>query len=240
MNRRNFISGLGSFVASLVSSAYAESRRSKVPPWGGWKEIPRIAVVSTDNDVRLPAVREAVDFWNHELSKLGSPFRLGTIEHIVGMIPLSDIYALRGALSGGILGRTDPIPLPDSVRRVRENVIVALSDAKFSDFSGFSTGWPAHRKALVVIRSNELYPFMLPGGARNVIAHEFGHVIGLGHNDDTTTLMCGGPAWCHFPYPNEGFFPLTKEEQTTLLEMYPPSWQDRPRKTDPPPGWVPG
>src|SRR6266852_1402818 len=66
---------------------------------GAWKEIPSITVVSTENDSRLPAVREAVGFWNATFSKLGSPFRLGAITHTVGMIPVGDLYALRGSFS---------------------------------------------------------------------------------------------------------------------------------------------
>jgi hypothetical protein len=40
-------------------------------------------VISTESDYRLPAIREAVHFWNAELSKLGSPFRLGSLVHVV-------------------------------------------------------------------------------------------------------------------------------------------------------------
>jgi hypothetical protein len=69
----------------------------------------------------------------------------------------------------------------------------------------------------------------------NAAAHEFGHAIGLAHNDDANTLMCGN-AQCGFEYSEE-FLPITAKEKTTLLEMYPPEWQPKPfRKwvTDPP------
>ena len=39
------------------------------------------------------------------------------------------------------------------------------------------------------IRGSSLSPMNLPNVARNVIAHELGHAIGLGHNADPTTLM---------------------------------------------------
>jgi hypothetical protein len=240
MNRRTLICGLG--LASLPSSSYAQSLRS-APSRRAWKEIPSIVVVSAENDSRLPAVREAVGFWNATFSKLGSPFRLGAITHTVGMIPVGDLYALRGSFSAKILSGTGPTALPDSVRRVDGSVIVALSDAKFFNFNAFTIGLPVHQKVLVAVQSNGVYPLTSPSGARNVIAHELGHVIGLDHDDDTTALMCGGSAWCHFSYPSEGFFPLTREEEAKLLEMYPPSWQpDLPKrwKADPPPGWIPG
>jgi len=227
MNRRTLICGLGSVIAGLPAASHAQWG-SNLPAWGAWKDIPSIIVVSPENDSRLSAVREAIDFWNTELSKLGTPFRLGAIMDIVGMIPAGDLYALRDASSAKILSRAGPPALPDSIRRVNGDVIVALSDAKFFNFNAFTVGWPAPQKVLVAIQSNRLYPLSLPGGARNVIAHELGHVIGLDNNDDATALMCGRPAPCHSAYPSEGFLPLTRMEEAKLLEMYPPSWRADP------------
>jgi hypothetical protein len=113
-------------------------------------------------------------------------------------------------------------------------VIIALSDG--DGFNPFTSPWPAVRKVLVAIPSFRTYSQPSPGLARNVVAHELGHAIGLGHNEDATSLMCSG-AWCHFDFPNAGFFPLTTAEKAKLLEMYPPHWQPVPSrrwKADPP------
>jgi Matrixin len=235
MNRRTLICAVGSLVAVLPASAYAQSLQSRVPSQWPWKDIPSIVVLSSEHDSRLPAVREAVDFWNAELSKLGSPFRLGAIRHVVETIPASDLYALRPDLNPlwAKESRRSASPV-DSIRRVNGDIIVALSDASLNSFT---LRWPSHPKVLVAIQRSRTYPLTLPKGAANVIAHELGHAIGLGHNNDEGTLMCG-TVWCRLAYPDEGFFPLTKQEEIRLLEMYPPSWQAEPSRTwkgDPPP-----
>ena len=234
MNRRTLICALGSLAAVLPASAYAQSLQSRVASQWPWKDIPSIVVVSSEDGSRLPAVREAVDFWNAELSKLGSPFRLGAIRHVVEMIPASDLYALRPDLNPlrAKESRRSDSPV-DSIRRVNGDIIVALSDASLNSFA---LRWPSHQKVLVAIQSSRTYPLTLPNGAANVIAHELGHAIGLGHNNDEGTLMCG-TVWCRLAFPDEGFFPLTKQEGTRLLEMYPPNWQPKPSRTwkgDPP------
>ena len=201
MNRRTLICGLGALATGLSSGVRAQSPRSNAPSREPWKEIPSITVVSAEDDSRLSAVREAVDFWNGEFSRLGSPFRLGAIVPVVGVIPVEDLYL---SLAGM------PTP-PESIRGTNGDMIVALSEA---NINSFTAGWRVHQKVLIAIQSLRRYPLTVSGGARNVIAHEFGHAIGLGHNNDENTLMCGKQSpWCHFVFPGEGFFPLTSAEE---------------------------
>jgi hypothetical protein len=222
INRRELICCFVSCLAVLPVSSSAQSLPNRLPSWPPWREIPSIVVVSAESDSRLPAVREAVDFWNTQFSRLGSPFRLGAITHLVGMIPASDLRAIGNAIKGG--GR---IAVPDSIDRVSGDVIVALSDD--AGFAPITFGGRALPKVLVAIPSDRTSPPTLSHHVRHDVAHELGHVIGLGHNDDETALMCGG-VWCHFAVPRGGFLPLTKEEETKLLEMYPPNWQAEPSK----------
>jgi hypothetical protein len=230
MDRRTLIFGLASLVAVLPVSGYAQSPRSSFP-WAPWKDIPAIAVVSGEDDYRLAAVREAVDFWNAELSKLGSPFRFGSVAHVAENDPPGGPPYLWDPLARKTLSRMAKI-----LTRMAPagDVIVALSNE--SDFRAFTSATPDFQKVIVPIPDRRAMR-VLPGLARNVVAHELGHVIGLGHNVDAMALMCGEP-WCaRLDIPNEGFLSITESEKTKLLEMYPPNWQPQPfRKwiTDPP------
>jgi hypothetical protein len=231
MDRRTLILGLGSIAAGFPSSSHAQSIPSHVTRWVVWKEIPTIVILSTEDDSRIRGVREAVDFWNAEFAQLGSPFRFGAIVRSFRLILAGDLVALKA--------RTLSPALVNSMREANGDVIVALSDD--AGFDPFAFPWPALRKVLVAIPSFRKYPFW-PSIARNVAAHELGHALGLDHNDEATSLMCGGTAQCDGRrYPNNGFAPLTSTDKTKLLEMYPPNWQSNPSrrwKADPPAGTI--
>jgi hypothetical protein len=104
---------------------------------------------------------------------------------------------------------------------------VVLSDREFiSNARRFADG----QGAVVMIRNTNGPPMSLPNVARNVIAHELGHAIGLGHNSNPALLMCGRPAPCRpalFASSTAIYFPLSGEEKAKLLGMYPAGWKSR-------------
>ena len=183
----------------------------------GWSHSPAIVVVTAEpGDPRVQLVTDAVRYWNSVFAQLGSPFRLGPVTQRRGTVP-SDALKV---LSGSALARMGPVELPASVRDISGDIIVVLSDGDFISFCAHGAG---QQKALVGIRSHRIAPLTLPNVARNVIAHELGHAIGLGHNDDPTMLMCGRPAPCRpaaFQSDHAHYFPLTAAEKARLAGTY--------------------
>src|SRR5262245_42537447 len=165
MDRRTLIFGFGSLVASLSSPSRAQHLRLDSPAARAWAIIPSIVVVAPANDPRLPAVREAIEFWNGQLAKLASPFRLGGTSRIVGMIPASDIHALRTNFTGRA-----PLSIPDGIRAVHGDVIVALSDIDMAKFNPVTFSWSPPKRAVVAIPSHRS---LTPSLVRNIMAHEF-------------------------------------------------------------------
>ena len=83
---------------------------------------------------------------------------------------------------------------------------------------------------LVAIKNGSTPPLNLPNVLPNVIAHEIGHALGLQHNADPTTLMCGRPAPCRpaaFVSDEPRMFPLTSADIARLHELYPKNWKAR-------------
>lgn len=184
---------------------------------GTWKSPPAITILGSEHDPRVALVHEAVEFWNAALAEAGTPFRLGSARVVAGQIPPNDLRTL----SGQIVGIGKPVPMPESVAAAPGDLIVALSD---DDFVSFAARWPASGKALAAIKSHRAWPFTLPNVARNVVAHEIGHAIGLRHNDDPAMLMCGRPAPCRpdvFQSSTPRMFPLSAADREALLRLYP-------------------
>ena len=188
-----------------------------------WRQTPAVTVIAAEGDHRLILVDEAVAFWNKTLEDLGSGFRLGPVTHLVHPIPEEALQAL----SRSIVEGPRPVNVPQALRDLPGDLTVLLGESALVSFTG-----PFHApgKRVVGIRNGNLLPMSLPNVARNVIAHELGHAIGLGHNSDPARLMCGRPASCRpdtFRSVVPRMFPLTDDERRELLRMYPSDWKPR-------------
>lgn len=192
---------------------------------GAWRQVPNIVVVSAERDSRLALVDEAVAYWNRTLEEIGSGFRLGPVTRMVRPIPEGALQSLSMAVLANPRG---PVDVPEALGDLPGDLTVFLAH---SDFISFAGPFLAPSKRVVAIRPADRLPLTYPNVMPNLIAHELGHAIGLGHNADPTKLMCGRPAPCrpeiyHSNTPR--MFPLTEDEKRRLLVLYPPEWKPQP------------
>ena len=186
-----------------------------------WRQVPTVAVVGKPDDPRLVLVDEAIAFWNNTLQEIGAAFRLSPATRITQPVADDALQSLSRAVVGGSRG---PVYIPQALRNLPADITIMLG----TDFVSFAGPFDAESKRLVGIRGANLPPLNLPNVARNVITHELGHAIGLGHNADASKLMCGRPASCRpalFQSAEPRMFPLTDDERRQLLNMYPPDWK---------------
>ena len=121
--------------------------------------------------------------------------------------------------------RLGPVSLGGGASGQSGEIVVVLSDA---EFVSHVNRLPGGQGAVAMIRNTNSPPTSLPNVMRNVIAHELGHAIGIGHNSNPALLMCGRPAPCRpalFASQTAHYFPLSGAERSRLLAMYPAGWK---------------
>ena len=207
-------SGAALVLAMLCAPVAAQSGTA-------WQTVPQIVIVGAAGDERQAWVREAVLFWNARLRELGSGFALGPVSTSAQAVPEAALQAMSALVLAGAAG---PGNAPQALRDLPGGLTVVLGDSAFVSFAG---PFIAHSKRVVGIHGLEHPPMRLPNVARNVIAHELGHAIGLLHGNDPGMLMCGRPAACRpaeFASDVARLFPLSDNDRRILLQLYPPSW----------------
>ena len=123
-----------------------------------WTKIPTVVVSGKDGDPRNQLVIDAVDFWNQQLSEIGSAFRLGPVTFTNAIIPDEELERRSNAFFNG-----EGAVEPPGLRKIHGDLIVALSDWDIVSFAG-----PSLRdgRRLVVIRGYQHSPLTVPNVAK--------------------------------------------------------------------------
>ena len=217
----------GSATSAAAAPCVAHDQFRRVRPAGWvWQRSPDVVVIGAPDDPRARLVADAVAFWNGRLARLDVRFRFGRVTFAGTRRALQDYAPVVSKSVVAGRGSRLPEPVPGDLPAFCGKVVVALADTQMISYAR-----AMQRLGLVFvgIKAANAWPFTLPNVARNVIAHELGHAIGLRHNADPRALMCGRPAACRPPLFESArtyYFPLTTAEEDWLRTHYPP---DAPR-----------
>lgn len=178
----------------------------------------RVAIIVPEaDDERVVHTRDAVAFWNQTLSDLESGVRLREVALIIPDGRAVENFAREVSLRGGRLprGAAGPEP-PGELTGLEADIVVLLSRQPLLPFAWPLAGSPSY---LVAVRAAEPRRPSDSTILRNVIAHELGHTLGLKHNRDQATLMCGPCSSVIVRDGPQGWLPLTANDRAQLRTL---------------------
>jgi hypothetical protein len=191
----------------------------------------RVVIVAPDEaDARVVAIREAIAFWNEMLAGLNVPTRLLEAKLLVAppmTRPLENYTRAIWLLAGRTVPKGGEPRPPKELTDLDGDIVVFLSRQVMFSFArpfGDDGARPFQGRELprffMGIQTGSEPPLTYPNVSRNVVAHEFGHALGLEHNGSTRTLMCGPCEHLLYQSDERMFFPLTTEERTRLVTLH--------------------
>ncbi len=212
MKRIRVLFGTFTFLVITVFSVAGVERR----PW----HLDVVIFSPDESDRRLASTRGAIGFWNRTLLDLKLRVRLievNVVHNSPMMRPLEN-YARRISQGAGRLEPFDAEPnVPAELIKLDGDIVILLSKQRLMSFA-----WPFGEsgKYFIAIRSDFEKTMNQASLLQNVVAHELGHALGLTHNSDTTTLMCGPCRTSALSFEERGFFRLLPQDQARLLSLY--------------------
>jgi len=181
----------------------------------------RIVILSHDtNDVRLPMALDAVKFWNETAAELS--LGVHVIEDVIIASSVERALENYARSISHRAGRLRPGPsepdAPSEITDFESNVVLLLSR---QDLMSFAWPLPRHYGHFVAIEEDRHAMIRNPNIARNIIAHEIGHTLGLSHNSDPTSLMCGPCRTNELSVDHHEYMQLTATDRKLLRGRYP-------------------